>query len=83
MVTLKEIHPIFAGEFPRGNFVITQIELTIFAKLMSHCCHQGRWGVICVTEDPSPLRWMVHVAGPKVSHLVAQYETECGTNAGN
>ena len=35
-----------------------------------------------MTEDSPPLRWMIHVAGPKVSHLVAQYETECGTNAG-
>ena len=34
-----------------------------------------------MTEDSSPLLWMIHVARLKVSHLVAQYETECETNA--
>ena len=38
-------------------------------------------GAIGVTEDPSALRrWMI--AGPEVSHLVAQYEAECGTKTG-
>ena len=37
-----------------------------------------------MTEDSSPLRrWMIHVAGPEVNHLVAQYETEFGTKAGS
>ncbi|KAJ8405993.1 hypothetical protein AAFF_G00308810 [Aldrovandia affinis] len=36
---------------------------------------------IGVTEDPSALRrWMI--AGPEVSHLVAQYEAACGTKEG-
>ena len=35
-----------------------------------------------MTEDSSPLRWMIHVAGPKVSHLVAQYDTKCGNKEG-
>ena len=34
-----------------------------------------------MTEDSPTLRWMIHVTCPKVSHLVAKYETECGTNA--
>ncbi|KAJ8358245.1 hypothetical protein AAFF_G00020150 [Aldrovandia affinis] len=34
-----------------------------------------------MTEDPSALRrWMI--AGPEVSHLVAQYEAACGTKEG-
>ncbi|KAK3860098.1 hypothetical protein Pcinc_033830 [Petrolisthes cinctipes] len=38
-------------------------------------------GASGVTEDPSALRrWMI--AGPEVTHLVAQYEAACGTKEG-
>ena len=36
---------------------------------------------ICMTEAPSTLRRWV-VAGPEVSHLLAQYGSECETKAG-
>ena len=38
--------------------------------------------MIGATEESSPLGWMLHLAGPNVSHLVAQYETGYGTNVG-
>ena len=39
-------------------------------------------GAIGVTEDPSALRrWMI--AGPEVSHLVAEYEAAYGTKGGH
>ncbi|KAK3881246.1 hypothetical protein Pcinc_014328 [Petrolisthes cinctipes] len=43
-------------------------------------CSQAE-GASGVTEDPSALRrWMI--AGPEVTHLVAQYEAACGTKEG-
>lgn len=38
---------------------------------------KGDGGAICVTEDPSVLRRQM-VAGPEVSHLVAEYEVASG-----
>ena len=38
--------------------------------------------MVGVTEDASPLKWMIHVAGPKFSHLVAKHETKCRTKVG-
>ena len=35
-----------------------------------------------MTENASPLRWMIQIAGPIFSPFVAQHETKCGTKVG-
>ena len=77
MVTLKQKHPQLARELASGKFVV-QKSTPEFSSMVIDQAHEqvnavvkGDGGAIGVTEDPSALRrWMV--AGPQVSHLVAQ-----------
>jgi len=87
MVTLEQKHPQLAQEFQSGNFVVHKSSRQFSAMAIDQAHEQTNavikadGGVIGVTEDPSALRrWMI--AGPQVSHLVAQYEAACGTKEG-
>ena len=87
MVTLEQKHPQLAHDFQNGKFVIHKSSRQFSAIAIDQAHEQANavikadGGAIGVTEDPSALRrWMI--AGPEVSHLVAQYEAECGTKAG-
>ena len=84
MVTLEKKHPQVAQEFQNGNFFVVHKSSRQFSAMAIDQAHEqanavikGDGGAIGVTEDPSALRrWMI--AGPEVSHLVAQYEVACG-----
>ncbi|KAJ8406047.1 hypothetical protein AAFF_G00309350 [Aldrovandia affinis] len=87
MVTLEQKHPQLAQEFQSGNFVVHKSSRQFSAMAIDQAHEQANavieadGGAIGVTEDPSALRrWMI--AGPEVSHLVAQYEAACGTKEG-
>ena len=75
-------------EFRNGKFVVHKSSRQ-FSAIAIDQAHEQANAVIkgdgCafgVTEDPSALRrWMI--AGPEVSHWVAQYERACGTKARN
>ncbi|KAJ8353458.1 hypothetical protein SKAU_G00210250 [Synaphobranchus kaupii] len=79
MLTLHQIHPELALEFHNGRFVVHKSSWEFSAMAIDQAHEQanalikGDGGAVSVTEDSSALRrWMV--AGPEVSHLVAQYE---------
>ncbi|KAJ8364285.1 hypothetical protein SKAU_G00131160 [Synaphobranchus kaupii] len=79
MLTLHQIRPELALEFHNGKFVVHKSSREFSAMAIDQAHEQanalikGDGGAVGVTEDPSALRrWMV--AGPEVSHLVAQYE---------
>ncbi|KAJ8375399.1 hypothetical protein SKAU_G00059790 [Synaphobranchus kaupii] len=79
MLSLHQIHPELALEFHNGKFVVHKSSREFSAMAIDQAHEQanalikGDGGAVGVTEDPSALRrWMV--AGPEVSHLVAQYE---------
>jgi hypothetical protein len=75
MLTLEQKHPLLASEFQKGTFVVHKSSRVGHrpSSRTSQCHYQRRRGAIGVTEDPTALRrWMV--AGPVVSHLVAQYD---------
>ena len=87
MVTLEQKHPQLAQEFQSGNFVVHKSSRQFSAVAIDQAHEQANavikadGGAIGMTEDPSALRrWMI--AGPEVSHLVAQYEAACGTKEG-
>ena len=87
MVTLEKKHPQVAQEFQNGKFVVHKSSRQFSAVAIDQAHEQanavikGDGGAIGVTEDPSALRrWMI--AGPEVSHLVAQYEVACGAKMG-
>ena len=76
---MEQKHPQLAVEFHNGKFVVHKSSRQFSAMAIDQAHEQanavikGDGGAIGVTEDPSALRrWMV--AGPEVSHLVAQYE---------
>ena len=83
MLTLDERAPHIAYAFRAGKFVIHKTDRH-FSGMAFDQAHQqanavikGDGGAIGITEDPSALRrWMV--AGPLVSHLVANYEEVSG-----
>ena len=86
-MTLKQKHPQLAQEFQSGKFVVHKSSREFSAMAIDQAHEQANavikadGGAIGVTEDPSALRrWMV--AGPEVSHLVAQYEAASGTKEG-
>ncbi len=78
-MSLEQHHPQVASEFHSGSFVVHK-SCREFSALAIDQAHEqanavikGDGGAIGITEDPSALRrWMV--AGPEVSHLVAEYE---------
>ena len=83
MLTLDERYPHIAYAFRAGKFVIhkTDRHFSVMAFDQAHqqanAVIKGDGGAIGITEDPSALkRWMV--AGPLVSHLVANYEEVSG-----
>ncbi|KAJ8046459.1 hypothetical protein HOLleu_05133 [Holothuria leucospilota] len=83
MVTLEEKHPQVAQEFHNGKFVIHKSNREFSGMAIDQAHEQANavikadGGAIGIKEDPSALRrWMV--AGPEVSHLVAQYEKASG-----
>ena len=83
MMTLEQCHPEVAKEFQNGNFVVHKSCRTFSAMAIDQAHEQanavikGDGGAIGLTEDASALRrWMV--AGPEVSHLVAEYEAASG-----
>eukprot|EP00745_Piridium_sociabile_P026562 TRINITY_DN4240_c0_g2_i9.p1 TRINITY_DN4240_c0_g2~~TRINITY_DN4240_c0_g2_i9.p1 ORF type:complete len:1084 (-),score=281.98 TRINITY_DN4240_c0_g2_i9:490-3741(-) len=87
MVTLEQKHPQLAQEFQSGNFVVHKSSREFSAMAIDQAHEQANavikadGGAIGVTEDPAALRrWMV--AGPEVSHLVAQHEAASGTKEG-
>ncbi|KAJ8372700.1 hypothetical protein AAFF_G00277690 [Aldrovandia affinis] len=87
MVTLEQKHPQLAQEFQSGNFVVHKSSRQFSAMAIDQAHEQANAVIKAdgvrsgVTEDPSALRrWMI--AGPEVSHLVAQYEAACGTKEG-
>ena len=82
-MTLKEKHLLLAWKFRRGHFVIHKSSWQCLpSPWASQCYHQGRWGVVGVTEDASPLRLMIHVVGLKFSHLIAKQDTKCRAKVG-
>ena len=87
MVTLEKKPPQVAQEFQNGKFVVHKSSRQFSAVAIDQAHEQanavikGDGGAIGVTEDPSALRrWMI--AGPEVTHLVAQYEVACGAKMG-
>lgn len=83
MLTLEEQHPQIAEAFHAGKFVINKTGRTFSGMAIDQAHEQanaiikGDGGAIGITEDPSALRrWMV--AGPLVSHVVANYEKVTG-----
>ena len=87
MVTLEQKHPQLAQEFQSGKFVVHKSSREFSAIAINQAHEQANavvkadGGAIGVTEDASALRrWMV--AGPEVSHLVAQYEVASGAKEG-
>ena len=77
MVTLKQRYPQLAIEFGSGKFVVRKSTREFSSMAIDQAHEQatvvvkGDGGAIGVTEDSSALRrWMI--AGPQVSHLVAQ-----------
>ena len=88
MVTLEQKHPQLAKEFQSGNFVVHKSSRRFSSISIDQAHEQANavikadGGAIGVTEDPSALRrWMI--AGPEISHLVAQYEAACMTKEGS
>ncbi len=80
-MTLEQKHPKPAVKFHDGKFVVHKSNREFSAMDIDQAHEQanavikGDGGAIGVTEDPSALRrWMV--AGPEVSYLVAQYESQ-------
>ena len=83
VLTLDEQHPQIAEAFLAGKFFIHKTGRTFSGMAIDQAHEQvnaiikGDGGANGITEDPSALRrWMV--AGPLVSHIVANYEQVSG-----
>ncbi|KAI9516361.1 hypothetical protein NQZ68_017564 [Dissostichus eleginoides] len=79
LVPVKKKQPQLAQEFESGKCVVHKLSREFSAMAIDQAHEQANavvkadGGAIGLTEDPSALRrWMI--AGPEISHLVAQYE---------
>ena len=79
MLTLEEGHPQIEEAFHAGKFDVHKSNRDFSGMAIDQAHEQanavikGDGGAVGITEDPSALRRCM-VAGPAVSHLVAQFE---------